>query len=503
MSHQKRNAVQTRRLRIQTITPVLVIVLSLFYCPLMWADVETDSSVPPAAIPYSKNLLEALTASQKSGKPMIIAFYAVWCPHCREMRDTTLKDPAVVKLSQKFEWVAIDIDRNVSLVNTYEIKAVPQFQIFDPQGNFHGKIIGQSGPTEFRNQLSRLLNQIKTTGTPAREPSPILIESGERTEIISSQDYYRAKAICFSKVGYGPLDLPSQSPFQALRLGLSPRTPSTLGRGQIEARFRATWVNLWAPEAPDFVLDYEQLQTNIGLAYGFSDTFQFEVGFETRSRFGGEMDSFIQEFHDLFNIDQNGRDKVPRGDFRFNIGPSDGNPGVRLTGDDKGIYATSLLFTVQHNVTCGTEKLPAIAYAFTVRTELINEDLEGGSPLDLGLWLSASQRYGTCYLYGTLGYTLFGRDDFRTVELRDDQFSALVAFEWRFKPRVSLLIQYLLTEGVAESLGDLSSASNEITLGAKWEVVRGTVLEFGLIENVITLGNSPDFGIHFGITSRF
>jgi thiol-disulfide isomerase/thioredoxin len=497
------NYMLTRRLRIEKIAPVLLLALSLFYCPPLWADVETDSKAAPATIPFSQNLLEALAASQKSGKPLIIAFYAVWCPYCRVMRDTTLKNPEVIKLAQEFEWVAIDMDRNVSLVNTYEIKAVPQFQIFDQEGNLRGKIIGQFGPSEFREQLSSLLDQIKTSGTPARGQSPILLDSGERTEIISSQDYYRAKAICFSKVGYGPLDLPSQSPFQALRLGLSPRTPSTLGRGQIEARFRATWVNFWAPEDPDFVFDYEQLQTNIGLAYGFSDTLQFELGFETRSRFGGGMDSFVQEFHDLFNIDQNGRDKVPRGDFTFDIGPSDGNPGFSLTDDDKGIYATSLLFTLQHNVTCGTEKLPAIAYAFTLRTELKNEDLEGGSPLDIGAWLSASQRFGTFYLYGTLGYTHFGRDNFHTVELRDDQLSALVALEWRFKPRASLMVQYLITEGVAESLGDLSSPSHEITLGAKWEVVKGTVLEFGLIENVITLGNSPDFGIHFGITSRF
>jgi thiol-disulfide isomerase/thioredoxin len=492
-----------RRLRIQIITPVLLIALWLFYCPLLWADVATDLKALPATIPFSQNLLEALAASQKSGKPLIISFHAVWCPYCREMRNITLKNPEVIELAQEFEWVAIDIDRNISLATTYEIKAVPQFQIIDQEGNVRGKIIGQSGPSEFHKHLSSLLDQIKTSGTSARALSPIRIESGERTEIISSEDYYRAKAICFSKVGYGPLDLPSQSPLQALRLGLSPRTPSTLGRGQFEARFRATWVNIWAPEAPDFVFDYEQFQTNIGLAYGFTDTLQLELGFDTRSRFGGGMDSFIQEFHDLFNIDQNGRDEVPRGDFTLDIGSSDSNPGFSLTNDDKGIYATSLLFTLQHNVTCGTEKLPAFAYAFTVRTELKNEDLEGGSPLDIGLWLSASQRFGTCYLYGTLGYTLFGRDNFRTVELRDDQLSALVAFEWRFKPRASLMVQYLITEGVAKDLGDLSSPSNEITLGAKWEVVKGTVLEFGLIENVITLGNSPDFGIHLGITTRF
>jgi thiol-disulfide isomerase/thioredoxin len=492
-----------KRLIIQTITLALPLALSLFFYPPLAANGQTDLEAPPAAIPYSQNLLQALAASQDSGKPLIIAFHAVWCPHCREMRETTLKNPSVIGLAQEFEWVAIDIDRNVSLVGTYEIKAVPQFQIFDKDGNIRGKIIGQTDPAEFRQHLSGLLEQIQSTGIPGLVSSPIRIESGERTEIVSSEDYYRAKAICFSKVGYGPLDLPSQSPFQALRLGLSPRTPSTLGRGQIEARFRATWVNLWATEDPDFVFDYEQLQTNVGLAYGLSDTVQLELGFETRSRFGGEMDGFIQEFHDLFNIDQNGRDEVPRGDFTFDIGPSKGNPGLSLTDSDKGIYATSLLFTLQHNVTCGTEKLPAFAYAVTARTELKNEDLEGGSPLDIGLWLSASQRFGTCYLYGTLGYTRFGRDEFRTVELRDDQFSGLLAFEWRFKSRVSLIVQYLLTEGVAESLGDLSSPSNEITLGAKWEVIKGTVLELGLIENVITLGNSPDFGIHFGITSRF
>ncbi len=483
--------------------PLLLIAWSLFTCSPLFADVETDLQETQSTIPFSENLLEALAASKKSGKPMIIAFYAVWCPHCREMRKTTLKDPEVIKLARQFEWVTIDVDRNVSLAHSYEIKAVPQFQFFDSSGNLHGRMIGKSGPTEFRNHLAEILDQIKTAKLAAADQTPTVIETGDRTEIISSPDYYRAKAICFSHVGFGPLSLPSQSPLQALRLGMIPRTPSTLGRGQVEAGIRATWVNIWAPEDPDYFFDYEQLQTVLGLAYGFSDTLQFEIGFETRSRFGGAMDGFIQEFHNLFHIDQNGRDELPKGDFTFDIAPSDGNPGISLTGRDKGIYATSLLFSLQHNVTCGSEKLPALAYAFTLRTELESDDLEGGSPFDFGIWLAASRRFGYFYLYGTLGYTLFGREEFRGIDLNNDQLAGLFAVEWRFNPRASLIVQYLVTEGVANDHGDLGSPSNEITLGAKWEVAMGTVLEFGLIENVITLGNSPDFGLHFGITSRF
>ena len=43
----------------------------------------------------------------------------------------------------------------------------------------------------------------------------------------------------------------------------------------------------------------------------------------------------------------------------------------------------------------------------------------------------------------------------------------------------------------------------EVTLGAKWEFLAGTVAELGLIENVLFFDNSPDFGIHFGVSRRF
>jgi hypothetical protein len=214
------------------------------------------------------------------------------------------------------------------------------------------------------------------------------------------------------------------------------------------------------------------------------------------------MDGFIQGFHDLFGIDQNGRDTVPKGDFSFDIDPSATQAGVSLTGSDRGIYAAGALATLQHNVTCGTDTLPAFSYAFTLRYELYSDDLEGGTPFDLGASVAISKRYADIYLYGTLGYTVFGREKFRGIVLRNTQYSLLAAIEWRAFAAASLTLQYLLTEGLADDLGDLSNPSNEITLGVKWEFLTGTVLEFGLIENVITFGNSPDFGLHLGISTR-
>ena len=74
--------------------------------------------------------------------------------------------------------------------------------------------------------------------------------------------------------------------------------------------------------------------------------------------------------------------------------------------------------------------------------------------------MALSGRPGRFYLYGTLGYAKFGQDRFRGIEL-------------------------------------------EVTLGWKWEAVQRGVLEVGIIENLISFDNSPDFGIHVGFSRRF
>lgn len=464
----------------------------LIQCPHLWAE-ESDK---PTTIDSSTNLLGAFSRSRVSGKPIVIVFHAVWCPYCREMKKTTFRDPAVVRLSREFEWVMVDLDRNISLAHHYDVKAVPQIQIIGPDGKLRVKIIGKIDAKKLQSELSKILEQIKFEG-PVTVSKPEEFEGGERTVIVSSPDEYRANAICFSNVGYGPFHLPSQSPFQSLRLGITPQTPSTLGKGQKEIQAFTTWVNIWSTEENSF-LDYENLQTNLIFAYGITDTIQIEAGWDTQSRFGGAMDGFIQGFHDLFGIDQDGRDQVPKNDFNYNIDPS-----VSLTDEDRGLYSSSVQATLQHNVTCGISKWPAFAYALTARYELKSDDLEGGNPWDFGLSVALSQRFSSFYLYGTVGYALFGRDSFRGIGLSDTQFTGLFAIEWRAFSTASIIVQYLFSEGVVEDLDAFSEPSHEVTLGAKWEIVRGTVLELGLIENILTSGNSPDFGVHLGVVSRF
>ena len=54
-----------------------------------------------------------------------------------------------------------------------------------------------------------------------------------------------------------------------------------------------------------------------------------------------------------------------------------------------------------------------------------------------------------------------------------------------------------------KDFSSFSELSHEVTVGWKWEIILGQILEVGLIENIITFDNSPDFGFHVGYSWRF
>ncbi len=464
-----------------------------------------------SAIVFSTDLDEVRDRARESGRPAFVAFGAVWCPLCRRMEEETLLDPAVQQLAGELVWGKVDVDRNRALAEEWGVEATPTIFLLGPDGRVLWRIVGGPPADELAAMLQEVLDDLARETTGAADLGRDT--AFERTELTMTPRGYRGRSICFSHVGFGPLTVRSQSAFQSLRLGILPRTPSTLGRGQHQLRVSATWANTWANDDDSFVpdqgrygdylLDFESLDGSLAYAYGVSDTVEIGVELEQRWRFGGAMDGFIQGFHDLFGIDQSGRDLVPRDRLRIFLDPRDGGAAVDLGAGAEGTFARSLLLTFQHNLTCGSERWPALAYSVTGRSSLGDFGELEGDDYDVAVSVSASRRLGRFYGYLTVGYAFYGSDSFLGIELEGSQASVLGAAEWRLGPRMSLVLQYLWTGGQAVDLGPFSESSNEIVLGWKWEAVLGGVLEVGLIENVITFDNSPDFGVHAGWMQRF
>jgi hypothetical protein len=463
-----------------------------------------------SAIELATDLDAALERARATDTPIVLVYSAVWCPVCRKLMNTTLLERSVQAFAGAFIWVEIDVDRNVSQAREWGVDATPTVFLLGSDGLARRAIIGDVSAQELADRLDSFLAELSTSQTDG----PPVAQVFRHTALTATPRGYRGRSVCFSHVGYGPLTIRSQSPFQSLRLGIIPRTPSTLGRGQHQIRFHATWANTWAndddtfnPDSGDlglYLLDFESLDLNLAYDYGISDTVQVGAEYEQRWLFGGLMDGLIEGFHDLFGLGQAGRDRFPRNQTNILIDPQTGQPPVSLLeGTAAGTIARSLLITLQHNLTCGTATWPALSWSATLRSSL-GDPLElEGDLIDVALSASASRRFGSFYLYLTLGYAWYGSDAVAGLELESSQASALIAGEWRFKPSMSLILQYLGTDGVATDLGVFSEVSHEVVLGWKWEARPNGVLEVGVMENIIEFDNSPDFGVHAGWTQRF
>lgn len=303
-------------------------------------------------------------------------------------------------------------------------------------------------------------------------------------------------------VGHGPLHLGSQSPFQSMRLTPGMDAPSALPRGRWETRETNTWSKMWGM-SDRYLLDYEILRQTQSIVYGLTDDLQAELGVGESTKFGGKLDGFVRGFHDLFGIRQSGRDLDARGEYHFQLRPKRGAP-IDIEEDRGGDPSQEFLFLALHRtVTRGNGLLPAVSVSFTVQGRLESSPDVSGNAIETAFSVTFAKRLGEFYGYLSIGASWLGDQEFHGVDLRSTGFTALAALEWNLGADVSLVVQHLYSRGAMRGYGALSQPSTEISLGVKFEAARGMVVELAAIENIIVYDNSPDFGVHFGLTQQF
>ncbi|MCP4115218.1 MAG: DUF3187 family protein [Desulfobacteraceae bacterium] len=300
--------------------------------------------------------------------------------------------------------------------------------------------------------------------------------------------------------GMGILNIRSQSVGQSFRLTLPLLVPGDIKPGW-QTFAQATWTNVWAQEK-NYLLDYEMLDSSLGFSYGFNQRLGMSVVVDSRSYFGGEMDGFIQGFHDLLGIGQNNRNNYPKG--RAVISEFDPATGA-LIGQNSAhdLNNSGLNLLVNYNFIHDNRVLPAVnlycvaRYAFESADIVTQED-----GLDLGAGIGLAKRWTpNFYTYGIAGYTLYDDQDETqktAIELKRNQFTGLFAISYTLSPDTAILAQYLYSTSVVETIRGLDEPSHEVHLGLKFRVGKRSVIDLSIIENIITMDNSPDFGVHLG-----
>jgi thioredoxin 1 len=88
---------------------------------------------------------EVLQASE----PVLIDFWASWCPPCRAM------NPTIEALARDFKVCKVNVDTNQELAAHYGISSIPALLIFK-DGKIEAQHVGVTPSTTLRAEMQRL-----------------------------------------------------------------------------------------------------------------------------------------------------------------------------------------------------------------------------------------------------------------------------------------------------------------------------------------------------------
>jgi thiol:disulfide interchange protein DsbD len=117
---------------------------------------------------YSDELLDQ---AKRENKPVIIDFYAAWCPPCNKMEETTFRHPDIIKTANDFTMIKVDLTErgdplHERLIKKYEVRGVPTAIFLDSQGNERRdlRLMAYEKPEDFRKRMEKLKLQNPETG---------------------------------------------------------------------------------------------------------------------------------------------------------------------------------------------------------------------------------------------------------------------------------------------------------------------------------------------------
>ncbi len=93
----------------------------------------------------------------KSGKPVVVDFYADWCGPCK------IIEPVIHQLSKEYDgkvkFVKVDTDVNQELAMQFGIMSIPTVMFFS-KGKVEDIVIGAVPPAVLKTKLDNLLKKV-------------------------------------------------------------------------------------------------------------------------------------------------------------------------------------------------------------------------------------------------------------------------------------------------------------------------------------------------------
>lgn len=106
----------------------------------------------PVVLGHEAGMKTALAA----GRPPLLLFAATWCPGCRVLADSVLRDESIKKILSGYTLVLIDGDVEPALLGRYVVRGYPTLMLVDSAGAEIDRIEGPLPPPEYQRELERI-----------------------------------------------------------------------------------------------------------------------------------------------------------------------------------------------------------------------------------------------------------------------------------------------------------------------------------------------------------
>lgn len=119
-----------------------------------------------AGIAWQPSMQAALKESKRTGKPIMVDFFATWCGPCKMLDRDTFSNARVIRESRRWIAVKVDIDKEPKLAEKYNVSVIPTIAFLRPNGTLAARFVGYRKP-------SRALESMRWSRRYAKKRRPI------------------------------------------------------------------------------------------------------------------------------------------------------------------------------------------------------------------------------------------------------------------------------------------------------------------------------------------